>query len=254
MNGVDALAQIALKDHTARSSGYHFHLQNYAHVFITVSPLGSASTFDNDIATLCIYYGIEDMVRKRKYKEAELDCYWDNVEIARVVINDPITTTSNTVASNSFAIPTVNNTTDALSQIDDPIVKAVRPRFGYFPDGIIIDIPTACLTVMYSLAKFSRQRATDAVPRCSTDPGPEWNACMVFPADGPIRTRPPFLEYRWVIESIRQIPEWMKRHGRFANLAISFWVDGINLGGGILVKGKPWQATQLLTGANVATS
>ncbi|KAL8721555.1 MAG: hypothetical protein Q9181_007684, partial [Wetmoreana brouardii] len=230
MNSVDALAQLALKNHRDRSSHFHFTIPAYPTVRIDVVTIPPATDFLNEVATYCIYYGMVEVVQQRKYEAVELTCSWFNVDVMEVFITNPNapTTTAHNATEPSESLSATNTTTDAAATAD-AMLNALRPRFWYFDHGHILNIPVTFINIMYALARFSKQSATDIVPRCYTDPGPEWEGSMVFPADGPIRSRPPYLEYRYVIQTLRQIPAWMLQHGKFAELAMSFWVDGIHL-------------------------
>ncbi|KAL8706991.1 MAG: hypothetical protein Q9201_000039 [Fulgogasparrea decipioides] len=243
MNAVDALGQLALKNHRDRSGHFHFTLPTYRTVRIDVVTIPPATTFLNEVATLCIYSGMLDVIRKRKYKTVQLTCAWDMVDIMEVFITNPTTAaTASNATEPGDPLSATNTTTDAAATTADPILNQLEPRFGYYPYSRRLDVPLTFLTLMYTHVMFSKESATDIVPRCYTDPGPEWDACMIFPADGAIRTRPPYLEYRYVIQTLRQVPSWLIQHGRFAELAIAIWVDNIDLGGAVLLKGKPDQS------------
>ncbi len=54
-----------------------------------------------------------------------------------------------------------------------------------------------------------------------------------------IRTRPPFFEYRWAIEAVRQMPGFLLQQRRFAELGIRVIVDGVRVGTALLEKGEP---------------
>ena len=51
-----------------------------------------------------------------------------------------------------------------------------------------------------------------------------------------IRTRPPFFEYRWLIETLRQLPGFLIQQSRFAETSIGIVVDGVHVGNGVLEK------------------
>ena len=53
------------------------------------------------------------------------------------------------------------------------------------------------------------------------------------------RTRPPFFEYRWLIESLRQLPAFLLQQGRFAEISMGIVVDGVHVGNGLLEKAVP---------------
>ena len=89
MNAVEALATLALKDQTAGSSGSHFQADRYSDVVIDVEPQHPATDVLNEVALLCISYGIGHVIRRREYKNAEITCFWDAVVVALVHFERP---------------------------------------------------------------------------------------------------------------------------------------------------------------------
>ncbi|KAL8727970.1 MAG: hypothetical protein Q9166_005735 [cf. Caloplaca sp. 2 TL-2023] len=235
MNAVDALAILALKEPRSHSSTTHFHIPSSQNIVIDLKPNDPATGVMNQVASMCIYYGIEDIAKHRQYTEVSFSCQWDNVEVATIDIGRSSAKQHPNAAVSSSAANTMNSS--------DQLLAALQPEFWYLPTGRNIDTVTAFITIMNALMGFIYQSNTDVVPRSFTDAGPEWDACLVFPADGPIRTRPPFLEYRWVIGTLRQASRFMLKNRRFATLGMIIRVDGIFLGIGLLKEGRPDQAT-----------
>ncbi|KAL8728664.1 MAG: hypothetical protein Q9166_005228 [cf. Caloplaca sp. 2 TL-2023] len=243
MNAVDALAIIALMDYRTRSPEMQFHSPSYPSVIINVNPKPPATDTVNEVATLCIYYGMTDLVKHRQNTEATFDCLWDNVDVAEVVIR----------SSDPAATPVSDTTTTNLT---DSLQDRFQPRFFYIPSAKDLPAAVVFITIMNAIMGFSRYTKTNIIPRCYTDPGPEWDASIVFPDDGPQppRTPPPYLEYRHGIVALNQAPRYMVQHHRFAELTMIFRVDNMYVGHAMLLKGKPGQAVAPKLGAGVATS
>ncbi|KAL8724617.1 MAG: hypothetical protein Q9166_007849 [cf. Caloplaca sp. 2 TL-2023] len=198
----------------------------------------------NWVASLCIYYGIEDIIRQLVYKEVTILCEWNDIEMVEVSIRaaSPSTDSAN-------AASTPNTTKSTMSLLD-----TLQPHFFYVRDAETLDYTVAMITIMYSITFLSRLSKTAVVPQTYTDPGPHWDASILFPGDGP---RPPsdqphFLEYRWVIGTLRLVPNFMIRNRRFAELGIAFDVDNVYLGSALLQKGKPHQ--DILSEANTTAA
>lgn len=50
----------------------------------------------------------------------------------------------------------------------------------------------------------------------------------------PLRTAPPYLEYRWLVRAISRIPAYMLAQRRFGDIKISLSVDGVPIAFGAL--------------------
>lgn len=242
VNALDALTAIGLTDHRTRSPPMHFYSPGNPHVIIDVNPKRPATTILNELATLCIYYGIADMAGRRQYTEAVFDCLWDNVYVAEVII------------SNRGRLATASNTTTTGSL--KPLGDQFQPRFFYLANAKNIDLATAFVTAMNAIRTFSSRGSTEVVAGyIYTDPGPQWDASIVFPdAHRPVRRLPPYLEYRYVIFSKRLALIYMFEHRRIAELGITFRIDDVYLGSALLIKGKPDQIAVATLDASATTA
>ncbi|KAI4232877.1 MAG: hypothetical protein L6R40_007281 [Gallowayella cf. fulva] len=236
MNAVDLLAVTGLKDYQGHSAATLFHSPDHPDVVIALVPTGPATEVLNEVVSLCAYYGMEDMIRYRQYKECTFTCAWDNVDVAVLNIWDQSSAVKHTGA---FINSLRNETTD----LTNSPLKAVQPQFAYLNRAERLDMRLAFVTIMHAIMSSSRFSGTDIVSPSFTDPSHEWDASVVFPSDGPERTEPPFFEYRYVIQTLRQAPRYMLRHKWFAQLAMLVHVDGHYLGNALLMKGKPPQPT-----------
>lgn len=233
VNAMDALTAIALTDHRTRSPPMHFDAPGNPHVIIDVNPKRPATTILNELATLCIYYGVADLAGRRQYTEAVFDCLWDNVNVAEVTI------------SNRRRLATFTNTTAATTGSLNGLGDEFQPQFFYFEKAQNMELATVFITAMNSIRSFSPRGHTEVLTGyIYTDPGPRWDASMVFPdTSRPLRRQPPYLEYRYVIYSMRLALIYMFECGRIAELGITFRIDGVFLGTALLIKGKPDRET-----------
>ena len=71
---------------------------------------------------------------------------------------------------------------------------------------------------------------------------------MQFVEVGAHRTRPPFFDYRYVINTVRQITAWMMSQGPFREIGMALVVDRINLGTGLFLLKKELQQLRWLDG------
>ncbi|KAL8815155.1 MAG: hypothetical protein Q9223_005682 [Gallowayella weberi] len=232
LTAVDALATIGSKDMQGRSPSYSFQLTKYPSVIIEVKPSPSAADVLNWAASLCIYHGIEDVLRNKLYVEFNVICHWNVIEIVAVSIR--------ATGSDRGASTLASNTTESNVAVSDTL----KPRFYYIRLPESLDYNSAMITLMYSIMYFSRLDKKGLIPRTYTDPGPNWDASVIFPGDGPAPPRdpPPFLECAWVIGTLKMVPDYMIQQRKFAELGIEFRVNDVNLGHALLQKGKPFGA------------
>lgn len=150
MNALDALAIISVENQVDRSLGLHFHLPSHPSVRIDVVPDYPARDVLNEVATLCIYYGMADMLKNRRFTEVALGCVWDGVEVAIVSITRATSSTTNVIPN-------------TIVTADDSSSNTLQPSFFYIPDAATLDITVAFMTLMDALVRFSRVSKTDIV-------------------------------------------------------------------------------------------
>ncbi|KAL9014928.1 MAG: hypothetical protein Q9173_000433 [Seirophora scorigena] len=245
MTALDALTAIGLVDYRASSppEELRFRTSSSGLVSIEVNSKPPATKILHQLATLCIYYGIINMLEHDEFTEADFECLWDHVNVADVSLR-----------RKSAAVSTI--TTNSNSR--DALTETLQSQFFYLPDAQSIGIVTAFVTGMNAIKGFSLKGTTEVINGgLFTDPGPHWDASTIFPNDPshrPIRREPPFLEYRYALLSMRLAVQFMFTHRRFAELGMVIVVDGVRLGNALMIKGKPDQNAADVVEANVATA
>lgn len=231
LSAVLALSAIGLRDMRRRGPAVHYPRSVRSSVVIEVKPKPPETTILNEVATLCIYYGIEEMTREKHFTEAVISCGWDDVEVAEVVI----------WKVDSVAVPEVVSVTTFGTSTED-LQNHFEPVFIYSPGGKTLDTITSFITIMEAIMRCSRYDSAATLPARSfyTDAGPKWDASVYFPSNlRPSRSDPPFLMVGHVIRALGLVPEFMLEHSRFAELEMIFTVDlEISLGSALLIKGK----------------
>ncbi|KAI4280560.1 MAG: hypothetical protein L6R38_004356 [Xanthoria sp. 2 TBL-2021] len=246
---VEALATIALQGPRGRTPTVLFRLSRYPAVAIDLIPKYPATDMTNEVATLCIYYGIEDMARHRDYRESYLGCEWDHIEVATIRVWSPARSSRADQPQDGADDPSLGDTITNLTAL---LRTNLQPHFFYPYDASELDTTLVFITVMNALMRFSWMSIADPVGQCWIEPGPAWDASIVLSENNLPRSRPPILEVRWVLETLRLVPTHMRQSRRWAELGIVFQVDGIYLGNAKLQKGKPQQTVS--PGSNAATT
>ncbi|KAL9033103.1 MAG: hypothetical protein Q9180_006129 [Flavoplaca navasiana] len=232
VTAVDALTAIGLRDYRAQSPPQEMRFQTpaWSEVTINVIPKPPTVAILNQVATLCIYYGVADMAEYNEFVEAKFECLWDNVNVADVHVRKKTPGTA------------VDTTASPLDSTEI-LTEAIQPQFSYIEDSQPIPTIIAFITAMNAIKAFSLKGPNEVmIGSLLTDPGPHWDASIIYPAGSrhrPIRRQPPFLKYRYALMSMRPALLFMLHHRRFAELAFTFVVDGVSLGDALLIKGKP---------------
>ena len=232
VTAVDSLTAIGLRDYRAQSPPQEMRFQTppWSEVTINVIPKPPTVAILNQLATLCIYYGVANMAEYNEFVEAKFECLWDNVNVADVHIRKKSPGTAVDIS------PSPLDSTEILTE-------AIQPQFYYIEDSQPIPANIVFITAMNAIKRFSLKGPNEVmVGDLVTDPGPQWDASIIYPA-GPghrsIRRQPPFLKYRYALMSMKPALLFMLQHRRFAELAFLFAVDGVRLGDALLIKGKP---------------
>ena len=192
------------------------------------------------------------LIRDRAYNDAKIVCSWDAVPIAHVYFAQSgyhLSSSNTTEASSSPTAGTLggsgNNNLSSLTTITTTntnvtlLDAVVTPIFVFDADSETLTIPGVFITSILALKGFAFRPNTDIVPTYTgIAPVEEGDASMVFELYQ-IRTRPPFLEYRWLIEAVRQLPAFLVQQSRFAETGIGIFVDGVHVGDGLLQKFRP---------------
>ncbi|KAL8888499.1 MAG: hypothetical protein Q9215_004065 [Flavoplaca cf. flavocitrina] len=170
------------------------------------------------------------MAEYNEFVEAKFECLWDDVNVADVHVRKKSPGTAVDVS------PSPLDSTEILTE-------AIQPQFFYVEDSQPIPATIAFITTMNAIKRFSLKGPNKVmVGDLVTDPGPQWDASIIYPAGSgrrPIRRQPPFLKYRYALMSMKPALLFMLHHRRFAELAFLFVVDGVRLGDALLIKGKP---------------
>lgn len=243
MNTVEALATLALRDQTARSTATYFQWEHLPDVVIEVAPEYPATDVLNEVSLLCIRWAMTDVIRQKGYNNTSIDCYWDNVVVATARFQPPgyhplSNTTSALAPTAESPGGSVSNSSLTNATNDTLLAAVVDPHFVFTPESRNIRISSVFATIFTVLSAFAFRPNTDVIPAYTiVRTGPEWDTCMLFDAST-IRARPPYFEFRWAIETVRQMPVYLLQQRRMAELSIGINVDGVRVGNALLEKGE----------------
>ncbi|KAG6994092.1 hypothetical protein G7Y79_00047g083180 [Physcia stellaris] len=254
MLGVNSLATLALKDPRASSHGAYYRLAEYPAVTLTIYPRDRSRGVTYDVALQCVFFGMNYFISNGLSKNASLDCFWDTTLVAQVILDRPTTAAPSAITAASKANAGTLESLDRSSAIDPDSTKlspstdipnpknttssTLTTHFSY-PDSAhpmtIASVFITTLTVLKALAPYP---ATDIMTHHKTiETDPRWDTIVRFSADA-ARTELPFCDYGWLIESTRRMPAFMVERGRWAEVVVVIFVDGVFVCDALLEKGR----------------
>ena len=218
MNAVNALATLAhqqfgerVRDDTVLVSPL------YPGSNINILPTHPNKSFDNRLAVWGLYGAIREMVFANDYREAIVDLFWDDKQVATIVISKPQTVLNSNL-----------NTDLTTTPVTAP--DGLQVGFKYMPDGAALDVQAVFLTVMSTLQVLAHWDDTvEVYPFTCSAEGLNDTILQVDSGRGP-RKSPPYLLVQYVIDAARQIPGYMLANSTFADLAVGILFKGALIG------------------------
>ena len=243
-NGIAALYPLALRHAAARTAGVHYYFRRVGDMVLDVQPTHPATDVSNEIALLCIYFGIKASLTDQRYFNARYDCISDDVEVAHVTLEPAGYRLSSKSLKKSPGMvaglrePGGTSTNDR--QITNSSLEAFTSKFDFRPNGQTLTITAVFLTAMTAIVHWGlRPKTARLAPYTAISPGREWDSHLFLVESTPPREVPPYFESRWAIEMARQLPFFCAQSHTFAELDSIVTVDGVDVGAGLLRKALP---------------
>ncbi|KAL9594170.1 MAG: hypothetical protein Q9219_007183 [cf. Caloplaca sp. 3 TL-2023] len=239
MNGVHAVHSLATRSIRSRIPAELFHIAAYPDVEFTLRPMGGESDTLTEVALLCIFQATVWVARTRQYKNLEADCMWDNRIVAQLNV-DPTGITRGSKATSltleDAEANSKNNETAAATTLG-----ATSARFVYSQDAQPFTMEDVFMTGLAVLKACAYKPPEDTVPTY-TKISAEWSRAFMLFEPATIRSRPPYFEWRAIIEMIPQMMYFLVRSGRYAELGMQIYVDNALVGQGLLDREPPSDA------------
>lgn len=250
MNAVAALKELALGEWDRRIiDGTEYRLDTYPEVSIIVTTPKRKRSVQAKFVTWAVCYGTYQMIWEKKFEFAQFEMSWQGQKLGwvQVVNHSPIRGLSVEerqshvtlqLGNSSAASSSTNgltNITNVISpeNVNDPDDERLNVTFE--PYGATVGIYDVFVPVMRGLTDMGR------IPDDSESSGlmislHGFNGFICFAPVLPLRTRPPILNYGWLIRTVARIPTYMLGKGRFGEVTIEVAVDRVNVGYGRLSK------------------
>ena len=251
MNVVELLAQYAQLGWLSQVKPRHgVVLSEYPQVEIAVLPAAPAKSVEVRLVIWGIWTAIRDIIDKKEFHEAEFEILWEREVVTYIYFSLPQDGQSNRSFGTDESLtllPGPNKTVGSIldnsrSSQASPDALADgnfgwRPVFG--PTAKTLTVVEVFLTVMAGLKNAAPHAALDKVtgPYASAATDVYANVQFYIHKRTSPRIKPPFFQYIHVIKSLRLVPAYMLRMGKFSEMFFGIEVDGIMVGEGYLEKG-----------------
>lgn len=250
MNAVNGVADLAHKGFRGRIPEVIVDkLPGYQNVDIRISPALPARDIEVRIALWGLYFLAVNMVETRRFKNANYDLWWDGVIVANIVVKphtavatlersgkQPLTDEE---ANLSLLSSKTSNPTSTL--FSTPSTNTGLTCFFKFfspPAGEPIPALEVFVTVLATLRTLAQWPSTDTVEPFRTG-CKDHDVRIQFLAQEFPRTGPPFLQYGFLIDMVREIPAFMLGKRKWAELMIVTAFGREIVGTARLEKGNP---------------
>lgn len=242
-NAVHAMQDLALEDFEEPLVPIPYMLDNFPEVMITPKATAAGGAIQTRFIVWGLWIGIVAMIERRSFQTATITLKYEGTTVGYLNIAQPGAQLSAIGSNNTgtlnqksidvrhhFGTPTIT-TWGTNGDTSEKLTVSFQP-IG--PPLIAKDILLAILYGLVFTAHFpSAQRAEPFVIRL---PSPYYMHIQVSAAKAGSTTTTPSLEYRWIINSLSQIPQYMLERKRFSGVSWRMKVDGVIVGDGLIMK------------------
>ena len=247
MNAVNAMMQLALENVTEPIRVRDFIDPDYSEVVIEPIVFNSRRMVEARFLLWGVWEGIMWMIHNRSFRDLMIGAHWDGTLMSNIWIrgnrrqlsvaggNDTLGITALSPKRSTHNATVVStqglNMVDARNSLNDPHLTVSVTHVG-----VALGITEAFIAIFAALEYMAHFPSTDEVVGFRTSPEGEDTTIGVVEHPRAHVTGPPFLEFRWAILGIAQIPRWLLRQRRFTEVVMEIFVDRVSLGEGFLSK------------------
>lgn len=241
MVAINAMADRALHDWNSRVPFFRSRwLQKYPHVDISVQPEPPATDIDQKVLIWGLDAALYNIIVRVEFVEAYFDLLWSNVKVATMHFRSrapylaaPLTLGAG--LSNQTSVPRGNATDAATISAYGDIAHFV---FLPLDDPNPLDRMSVFTIIMSALRYVAVPSASAVVTEMwRVGPMPGRNVKIEVTGQygpGLPRRGPPYLEYRYVVEALRAVPEWMLDRDSFKDVSVGIYVRNVLVGVGFV--------------------
>ena len=243
MNAVATLKTLALEDWDGKvTDGTEYRLNDYPEVSIQVNTPRRKRNIRVGYVLWAICFGMYEMISRKKFELAQFQISWEGQLIGWVHVvptrgprveegqNDGTLLLGNRSTTLPSAKPPLN-ITDIVTMDNTEDADEARLNVEFEPFGAKLGIYDIFVPVMSGLTDMGR------IPNYYESSGliiglRGFNGHICFLPSVPMRTRPPTLNYGWLIRTLARVPTYMLGEARFGEVTIRVVVDDVTVGNG----------------------
>ena len=238
MNAANAMMELALENFTRPIATRSFVVPGYPEVMI----MPSTGQVQARFLLWGVWEGIRRMINERNFQELLVRAHWTGVLMCTIWFRGPLAKLSDASRNDTLSLTARSEnisihsgtavSTQGLRNVDvrNPL-NDQQLTVTVIDVGEGLAITEVFLAIFAALEYMAHFPSTDQVAAFQVSPDGEDTTIGVIENSGPPALRPPYLEYRWVILSMAQIPEYMLQvQRRFTEVIIEIAIDGVPLG------------------------
>lgn len=240
MNAVNVAARLAVLDFNQRFIVDIAPLQRYPDVKIDFVPVPPMIAVETKILVWGLYGGINDIVGRKQFREVEFDLLWNGKVVAWLrfekavidMVEEPAGGKQPTIKPQVLQTSIQNDTMPPRLQTDTGLTTNPTPfafSAQYTPYSKPLSIFQVFMSVFSALVQIAPLAATSDVKELAYEAQDFNSRIVVFKKDRKVRQ---IFEYRWLVEGLKRIPEFMFESARFAELEWEIVVNGKEVGSG----------------------
>ena len=240
MNAVHVAANLAVLDFNKRFIVDIAPLPKYPDIKIDFVPVPPMIAVETKILVWGLYGGINDIVGRKQFKEVEFDLLWNGKVVAWLrfekAVSDMVRGTAErkhpTIKPHVLQTFVTNDTLPPRFQTNKGLTINPTPfafSAQYTPYSKPLSIFQVFMSVFSALVQIAPLAATSEVKELAYEAQDFNSRIVVFKTERKVRQ---IFEYRWLVEGLKRIPEFMLESAKFAEVGWEIEVNGKEVGSG----------------------
>ncbi|KAL8823963.1 MAG: hypothetical protein Q9191_005409 [Dirinaria sp. TL-2023a] len=208
MFGVNVMADLALKNWIDSTPAFRSDLlPKYPLAYVDVQPEPPHTDIPNRFLIWGFEMALREYIIRPEFDEAQFHLMYRNKRVGTIKFLSTLVPSRETAENSTFAHRSVNNTSST------PFLAASSEKphiiIDYFASARVLDRDSVFLAVYATLkaVAFPRASSISTVP-FQIRPGAGRNIKIGFSSND-FAGQSPELQYRWIIEALREVPDWM---------------------------------------------
>ena len=240
MNALDGLADLAHLDSKSRIRGYHVPtVPNYRDIDIGIHPPWPETDFEAQYAVYGLYCVIYNMITTKTFLNSTFGLGQDGMNWVTIVINKRSKSATIPEAEVNLASTSENGNLSLVANTNSTAENDDRGLQYFFK---LLDEQIApqdvFITIMATLKNVAQEEDEEIVDPFRSGALGFTIRFQSLPLRKP-RTAPPYLTYKYLIDTIKHIPGYMIKERKFAALMIVISFGKEVIGEAVLEKGTP---------------